>query len=279
MSMDTALDRYFGAWNARDPDAVVAAITDDGTYEDPVTGAPIGGDALRAHVAGLLAGFPDLSFDVVSVAPTGDAEAVGRWRMHGTNTGPTPQGPATNGTVDLPGIDVLTYDPAADKVATVVGYFDTATMLSQLGLQAHLTPQDVAGMITFGIGVRVDTGREGAPGAITVTRIEVEPEFQGALVDATTAIVTDLLGDDDYLGSCLATVGRDNFTLSAWTSADAARRALHGGAHADAMRLAHADGIGEAARGVTSIWEPVVVNRVFTPAGHEAVADLGRQWL
>lgn len=279
MSMDTAIDRYFGAWNARDPDAVVAAVTDDGTYEDPVTGRPIGGDALRDYIAGLLVGFPDLSFDVESIASTDDTEAVGRWRMHGTNTGPMPQGPATNGTVDLPGIDVLTYDPAADRVATIFGYFDTATMMAQLGLQAHLTPQDIEGVTRFGIGVHINSGREGAPGAITVTRIEIDPEFQDTLVDTTTNIIMDLLGNDDYLGSTLATIGRDNFTVSAWTSVDAAKQALRGGAHAEAMRLAHATGIGATARGVTAIWEPVAINRVFTPAGHEDLADLGRQWL
>lgn len=279
MSLHSALDRYFDAWNAHDPDAVVASMTDTGTYEDPTTGGPLAGDALRDSITSLLVGFPDLSFDVESVSAASDTEAVGRWRMHGTNSGPTPQGPPTNGTIDLPGIDVLTYDPDADRVATVVGYFDTATMLGQLGLELHPSPHGIEGITEFGIALRVNSGREGAPGAITVTRIEIDPEFQGALIDATTAIVTDLLGNDDYLGSCLATIGRDNFTLSAWTSADAARRALHGGAHADAMRLAHANGIGVTARGITSIWEPVAVNRVFTPTGHQDLADLGRQWL
>jgi steroid delta-isomerase-like uncharacterized protein len=279
MSLASAIDRYLDAWNGRDPGGVVAAIAEGGTYEDPVTGAPIGGDALRDYVAGLLVGFPDLSFDIGEVKPTADAEAVVRWRMRGTNTGPMPQGPPTNGTIDLPGIDVITYDAGADRVATVTGYFDTATMLTQLGLQAHVSPQDIEGITRFGLGIHVNSGREGAPGAITVTRIEIDPEHQQALVDATTNIIMDLLGNDDYLGSCLATIGRDNFTLSAWTSAEAAKRALHGGAHADAMRLAQADGIGATARGVTSIWEPVAINRVFTPRGHEEIAALGRQWL
>jgi steroid delta-isomerase-like uncharacterized protein len=279
MSLTTAIDRYFAAWNDRDPDAVVAALTPRGTYEDPVTAAPIGGDAIRDYVAGLVVGFPDLSFDIVGVAPTSDTEAVGRWRMKGTNTGPMPQGPATDGVIDLPGIDVLTYDAERDRVATVVGYFDTATMLTQLGLQAHLTPQDMEGITQFGIGLRVNSGRLGVPGAISVTRIEIDPEYQGALIDATTNIVMDLLGNDDYLGGCLATIGRDNYTFTAWTSVDAARRALRGGAHASAMRLAQTNGIGETARGITSIWEPTVLNQLFTPGGHQGLADLERQWL
>ena len=129
-----ALDRYFSGWNDHDPAAVVAALTADGTYEDPVTGGPISGDALAGYVETLLVGFPDLSFEIVSLAPTSDTEAVARWRMKGTNTGPMPAGPATGGTVDLPGVDFLTIDPETDRVTKVVGYFDTGTLNAQLGL-------------------------------------------------------------------------------------------------------------------------------------------------
>ena len=51
--MHEALDRYFDAWNSHDPALVVAALTDDGTYEDPTTGGPLSGDALEANVAGV----------------------------------------------------------------------------------------------------------------------------------------------------------------------------------------------------------------------------------
>jgi hypothetical protein len=35
----------------------------------PPPGGPLSGDALAANVAALLAGFPDLHFDLVSMAP------------------------------------------------------------------------------------------------------------------------------------------------------------------------------------------------------------------
>ena len=63
-----------------------------GSYEDPMTGGPLTGDALAATVATLPAGFPDLHFDLVSVAPTSDTTAAARWLMRGTNTGPMPAG-------------------------------------------------------------------------------------------------------------------------------------------------------------------------------------------
>ncbi len=277
--MQAALDRYFAGWNDHDPAGVVAALTDDGTYEDPVTTAPIGGDALAGYVGVVLGGFPDLSFVVESIDVTGETDAVARWRMRGTNTGAMPDGPATGGTIDLPGVDFLTYDPPSGKVTKVVGYFDTGTMYRQLGLQAHLTPAGIDGVTMFGTSLRVETGRDTIPGALTVTWIDIDPEFQGPLIDATTDIVMQELGDDGYLGSCFATIGRRNYTFSAWASVDAARHALRGGAHGAAMRLARADGIGADARGLTSVWEPAQLNDVFTPRGSVPLAELGGQWL
>ena len=79
MAMTDALDRYFDAWNARDGAAVVAALTEGGTYEDPTTGGALSGDALAVNVDGLAVGFPDLHFDIVSCDPTSDTSAeIGR---------------------------------------------------------------------------------------------------------------------------------------------------------------------------------------------------------
>ena len=279
MALLAALDRYFDGWNAHDPDGVVASLSDDGTYEDPITGGPIGGDALAGYVSGILVGFPDLSFVVESVDASSDTEAVARWRMRGTNTGPTPDGPPTGGTIDLPGVDLLTYDPEQDRVRTVVGFFDTATMFRQLGLQTFLMPNDMEPVMAFGTAGRVETGRDTVPGAFTVTWIDIDPEHVGALGAATEKIVMQELGNDDYLGSCFVTVGRRNYTFSAWTSVDAARSALRGGAHGEAMRLAIGDGLGANARGITSFWAPEQLNGVFSPGGSIALSDLGGQWL
>ncbi|HLX88089.1 MAG TPA: nuclear transport factor 2 family protein [Acidimicrobiales bacterium] len=281
MALTDALERYFEAWNAHDADAVVATLTDGGTYEDPTTGGPLAGDALAANVNGLLTGFPDIRFELVSVAPTGASSAAAQWVMHGTNTGPMPQGPATGQTVALPGADFIDYDVDSDRLTRVVGYFDTATMLGQLGLQAHISPADMDPFVKFGIALHVDTQRTTVPGALTVTWIDIDPEHQFTLIDASTAIVTEQLGNEGYLGSCLATVGRRNFTFSAWESVDSARKALRGGAHGAAMRQAHAGGLGDNAKGITSIWTPEKLNGVFQGSGGKSrdLAELGEQWL
>src|SRR5439155_25993484 len=127
---------------------------DGGTYEDPTTSGPLSGDVLHQNVAGLVEGFPDVRFDLVSVAPTSETTAAVQWVMHGTNTGPLPAGPPTGGTVALPGADFIDYDADTDRLKKVVGYFDTATMLTQLGLQAHITPADMDPIAKFGISVR-----------------------------------------------------------------------------------------------------------------------------
>jgi len=281
MSLTDALDRYFAAWNDHDPQAVVRSLADGGSYEDPTTGGPLTGDALAANVATLLTGFPDVHFDLVSVAPTSGTTAAAQWLMRGTNTGPMPAGPATGQTVALPGADFIDYDPAADRIAKVTGYFDTATMLTQLGLQAHITPADMEPVTKYGIGLRVDTQREAIPGAFSVTWLDIDPEHQVTLVDAATSVVTEQLGNDGYLGSCLATIGRRNYTFTAWQSVEAATTALRTGAHAAAMRMAKSGGTGDNAFGVTSIWKPELLNGVFHAGQAKSgdLAELTGQWL
>jgi len=279
MSIDSALEQYFDAWNSHVPERVPAALSEGGTYEDPTTGGPLTGDALTASVAGVLAAFPDVHFEVPSISTNGDT-ASAQWRMLGTNTGPLPGGPATGGTLDLPGADFFTYDAEADTVSSVVGYFDTATMLGQLGLQTFITPADMEGITNFGYGGRIETGRDTIPGAFTVTWIDIDPEHQMTLVDATTAIILEQHGNDDYLGTCFITVGRRNYTFSAWTSPEAAQDALRGDAHSSAMKLAQTGGLGDNARGVTSAWTPHFLNGVFNPgAGSLDLSELGGQWL
>ena len=281
MALTDALDRYFAAWNDHDPEAVVASLTDGGTYEDPTTGGPLSGDALARSVQGLITGFPDVRFEIVSVAPTSETTAAAQWRMIGTNTGPMPAGPATNGAVDLPGADFVTYDAAADRLTSVIGYFDTATMLTQLGLQAHITPLDMDPFVKFGTSNRVDTGRAVQPAAFSITWIEIEPENEMKLIDKTTEIVMELLGNDGYLGSCFARIGKRNYTMTAWASIETAREALRGGKHAEAMRMARKGEFGDTARGLVSLWsrEHAVGPYTLVDLAGRENTELDGQWL
>ena len=122
--MSQAIDRYLAAWNAGNGRAVVEALTDDGTYEDPTSGGPLAGDALAAYVDELAAGFPDLRFEVVGVATVGTRSAVVRWVAQGTNTGFSSEGPPTGAAIAVAGADFLEYDPVRDRISWVVGHLD-----------------------------------------------------------------------------------------------------------------------------------------------------------
>src|SRR5262249_8202607 len=85
------VEHYFQAWNARDPEAVAAALSGDGTYTDPtVTGPPLAGAALAGHARALFASFPDLSFEILScqLADGDPGTVLAHWLMRGTNTRP-----------------------------------------------------------------------------------------------------------------------------------------------------------------------------------------------
>ena len=109
----------------------------------------------------------------------------------------------------------------------------------------------------------------------------MEPDDAPALNEATEKIVVDLLENPGYLGTCFATVGKRNWTFSAWESVEVAESALSRGAHAQAMELARTGGIGKNARGLTSIWKPERLNNYVVPAqgGSFDLSDLERaEW-
>ena len=143
-----AVRPYFAAWNARSADAILAALNDSGTYEDPGTGGPISGEALRAHVTGLWSAFPDLRFEERSLAGTGESSAAALWIMRGTNTGSMMGLPPTGKAVELHGADFIALKTG--KVETVAGYFDTSAVPRQLGLDVIVQPFAI-GPFKFGI--------------------------------------------------------------------------------------------------------------------------------
>ena len=87
MSKLEAVRRYLDGWIVRDADAIIASLTEDGTYEDPDTGGPITGNENRTDVTGLWSAFPDLTFEIESLAETGSDTAAAQWVMIGTNAG------------------------------------------------------------------------------------------------------------------------------------------------------------------------------------------------
>jgi len=129
--------QYLDAWNAHDADAIVRTFAAGGTYTDPTTGT-LSGDAIGANARHLWAAFPDLGFDIASLAEAGAGRVMAEWIMKGTNTGAFLGLPATKRPISLPGVDVM--EVGAVGIRSVTGYFDTRAMPEQLGLQVLIQP-------------------------------------------------------------------------------------------------------------------------------------------
>jgi hypothetical protein len=68
LDLETITERYFAAWEARDPDAIVALHTDDTRFWTHLGGEPVQGRAaVRETFAQLFARFPDFSFETYRV--------------------------------------------------------------------------------------------------------------------------------------------------------------------------------------------------------------------
>lgn len=129
---------YFDAWQAHDAEAVLATMAPGGTYRDPTTPGPIGGDALRGYAVALWTAFPDLAFEVNAVDRIDAHHANVRWVMTGHNHGSLMGLPPTGQAVRLEGIDLIETGP--DGVRSVVGLFDSATLLRQMGMAVDIRP-------------------------------------------------------------------------------------------------------------------------------------------
>jgi uncharacterized protein (TIGR02246 family) len=68
LDLESIAERYFAAWEARDPDAIVALHTEDTQFWSHLGTEPIEGrEAVRANFAELFERFPELSFDTYRV--------------------------------------------------------------------------------------------------------------------------------------------------------------------------------------------------------------------
>ncbi|MFO1209119.1 MAG: ester cyclase [Amaricoccus sp.] len=247
-----AVRRYFDAWICRDADAVLASMTDDGTYEDPGTGGPIAGDALRGYMQGLWTAFPDLTFEEESLAETGPASAAAQWRMRGTNSGPIAGMPPTGRPIHTRGADFFTLREG--RIATVAGYFDSAAVPRQLGLDVIVQPREI-GPFRFGTSTAVQPGPVRTPGALVLTYIEARNSAAAEEVTRLSRpVLIEMLGLEGFAAATTARQGLRAVTISAWESREASARMLGQGAHAAAMRPFYAGDLASAAR--ISTWVP-----------------------
>ena len=272
----TALDvahEYFDAWNRHDPDGIVATFAEGGTYTDPSTGEPLTGQAIGEYASGLMAGFPDLNFEIVSEGQTGDNSVAVQWIMKGTNSGSIMGIPPTEKTIALPGADFVTIE--GDKITTVVGYFDQKAFVEQLGLQVDVHPT-VMGRVSVGTAVYMNTGNRAKPGAFSITAIQSASDEDMDNIEASTEkIFRELIRMPGMIGSVTARIGGRGFTITAWEDTESLKRLTRGGAHKNAMGQFFAGNLGVG--GMTSVWVPERMNSMWVrciQCGQMADAEL-----
>ncbi|MGH2784671.1 MAG: nuclear transport factor 2 family protein [Actinomycetota bacterium] len=251
-AIETA-QRYFDAWNRQDPQGVAATFVDGGWYEDPTTKGKLTGDAIADSVSGLLTMFPDLSFDVVSVAQTGDNTVAAQWLMKGTNTGPLPGGPPMGRTIALPGSDFIEVD--GDSVRSVLGYFDQVTLFEQLGLAANPMPAEAIGPISFGGGVLMHAGKDTKPGAFTITSLNVRSdEERNKVQEISQQIAMEMFGMPGFLAFSGLTFGHRMITLTAWEDETGPDQLLGSPTHKTAAKNMYRGDF--TLGGMLSVWAP-----------------------
>ena len=134
MSNTDLVASYVKAFNDHDYDAVGTSMADDATFNDYPAGMTAEGrDAVVEYAKGWHAGFSDARLTESEFVESGGKvviEFVGR----GTQSDEFGPGPFPNkgGSFELNGVQICSLDDAG-KITNINLYYDTMTMLTQLG--------------------------------------------------------------------------------------------------------------------------------------------------
>lgn len=271
------VQRYLEAWRHHDARTVLATLAPGGSYEDPLTGGPISGDALQAYMAGLWSAFPDLDFEPGRVHRLDDNTVLATWVMFGHNHGAFQGLPPSGRQVRLEGVDLITGGD--EGIARVRGYFDSAVVPRQLGLDVVVQPREI-GPFLFGTSTAVRRERPATPSVLAFTElIAASDAHVQPLRELSRQIAIEQLPNPDFLGLTAALQGRRMSTVTAWNSHDALSLAMRKGSHAQAMQSFFKDGV--AAGGYTAVFAAVrtgpwwrhcdecgAMSRLLEPEGH-----------
>lgn len=237
--------RYFDGWNRRDPAAVLETMAPNGTYADPTTGGPIGGQSFSGYMKGLFSAFPDVSFEVASVGVAAPDLVAAQWVMRGTNTGSMYGLPPTGKSIELRGADFIRV--SGDRIRSVDGYFDSGEVPRQLGLQVIVQP-DAIGPFTFGTAVRASTDRATKPGAFSMTVISPRnDEDANRIRELSRQIAAEMQSMNGFIGWVGVTVANRMITITAWENPWDPQQLMERGRHPEAMNKFFAGELGASA--------------------------------
>ena len=122
----------YSAFNKHDLEKFLSFHTDDVVTESVPDGSVIKGkDALRDYLNGYYTGFSDFKMAMTSCVISGNRQYE-EYIATGTHTGAFQGIPASGNKISLRGI--LVRELKRGKTSRVINYFDSATVLRQLGV-------------------------------------------------------------------------------------------------------------------------------------------------
>jgi steroid delta-isomerase-like uncharacterized protein len=129
------IDRYNDAWNRHDLDSIVALHAPGMVFENHTAGERSEGAAVRGHIGGIFAGWPDLAFATRRLYVRDDL-VVQEWTAHATHERELRRGdvvaPPSGRRVEWEGMDVIPF--VDGLVARKDVYSDSMGILRQVGL-------------------------------------------------------------------------------------------------------------------------------------------------
>lgn len=124
---------WVAAYNSHDPDAAAALYAENVTNVQLPWGKSVQGrDAMRATYVKVFTAFPDIRLEAENVLADGPWVVV-EWRFSGTMRGEFAGQPPNNSSFDMRGCEL--FQIVDGKILVQHGYWDKATMFTQLGLK------------------------------------------------------------------------------------------------------------------------------------------------
>jgi predicted ester cyclase len=138
MNLHELVDRQFDNYNAHDVDAIIAVYHPAGIIRSPMYPSGAGIDEHREALRSVFGAFDDARFDAELLVVERQRVSV-EFRVAGTHTGPLRipgirSFEATRHPFSIRGMLVQEFD-ATSKVLAERAYWDTTTLLTQLGLE------------------------------------------------------------------------------------------------------------------------------------------------
>jgi steroid delta-isomerase-like uncharacterized protein len=133
--LEAAIGRYNDAWNAHDLDAIMAMHAPGMVFENHTAGERAEGEAVRGHIGGIFAAWPDLAFATRRLYVREDL-VVQEWTATATHSSEMRRGdlvaPPTGRRIEWVGMDVIPFNDGL--IARKDVYSDSVSIMRQVGL-------------------------------------------------------------------------------------------------------------------------------------------------